>query len=240
MARNPVWTRDETILLLDLYFRVGRRPVSARHPDVVRFSMLLNRLPVHPAASRQTSFRNPNGIAMKLANLLRLDPLYTGRGLGRGNQLESIIWNEFAGEPLRLEQTAAAIRAHIGLEGTEPLQIGELGEDFPEGRILTRVHYSRERSARAVREKKRHVQGRTGRLCCEACEFDFAVMYGTLGEGFAECHHRTPLAALSPDSKTQLSDLAIVCANCHRILHKSRPTMMSVEELRALLEARHC
>ena len=44
-ARNPTWTRDELLIALELYFRIGAK--SARHPDVQEVSELLNRLPIH-------------------------------------------------------------------------------------------------------------------------------------------------------------------------------------------------
>jgi 5-methylcytosine-specific restriction protein A len=63
-------------------------------------------------------------------------------------------------------------------------------------------------------------------------------MYGELGEGFAECHHRTPLGELTGKTRTRLADLAIVCANCHRILHRKRARGMTVEQLRERLGLR--
>lgn len=103
-----------------------------------------------------------------------------------------------------------------------------------EGRRLLKLHKVKERKPQIVRRKKRAVLAATGRLVCEACDFDFASVYGKLGEGFAECHHRSPLAELDGETPTRLEDLAIVCANCHRMLHKSRP-MLRVENLRTLI-----
>ena len=54
------------------------------------------------------------------------------------------------------------------------------------------------------------------RLACECCEFDSKAVYGELGRGFAECHHRRPLRRLVGKTVTRLEDLAIVCANCVR------------------------
>lgn len=108
-----------------------------------------------------------------------------------------------------------------------------------EGRMLYRLHLKleRKRSRPIVILKKRTVLNSTGKLLCEACDFDFCVTYGDdLGSGFAECHHRIPLSASDAERETTLADLAIVCANCHRMLHK-RPSLW-VEDLRALLESR--
>jgi 5-methylcytosine-specific restriction protein A len=50
-----------------------------------------------------------------------------------------------------------------------------------EGRILYRVHKTRERKRSA--EKKRAVMEATGRLECEVCGFDFFETYGERGNG---------------------------------------------------------
>jgi 5-methylcytosine-specific restriction enzyme A len=75
----------------------------------------------------------------------------------------------------------------------------------------------------------------TGCLACEVCAFDFQESYGPLGVGFAECHHRKPLAEVTTSKTTKLQDLAIVCANCHRMIHRASP-WKTVEELRELIK----
>jgi HNH endonuclease len=102
-----------------------------------------------------------------------------------------------------------------------------------EGREIYHMHRSRERSAVLCRLKKQAVLSETGRLACEACDFDFESQYGPVGEGYIECHHTVALAE-GDERETELDDLALVCANCHRVIHRSRP-MLSVEELRDLL-----
>ena len=113
------------------------------------------------------------------------------------------------------------------LGGPEPPKQAESkdlveGEDEKiEGRILLRLHKSRERNPRLVGRKKKLVREATGSLSCEVCDFDFESVYGQLGEGFAECHHRIPLSELNGSTSVRLADLAIVCSNCHRMLHRS-------------------
>lgn len=110
-------------------------------------------------------------------------------------------------------------------------------DEFPEGKEKTRLHKSHERNAKVVKAKKQAVLQDTGKLLCEVCGFDFAEFYGNQGFGFAECHHNIPVHQLSKDHKTKLSELSIVCSNCHRILHRSRP-MVSVRELRQIVKSR--
>jgi hypothetical protein len=115
---------------------------------------------------------------------------------------------------------------------------GILADDdpsFPEGREVMKLHLRKERNRRAVTRKKQSVLDTTGKLSCEVCDFDFQTVYGELGTGFAECHHRVPLADLTEEYRIRLPELAIVCANCHRMLHRRRN--LTVEELRAILSA---
>lgn len=237
--RNPPWTRDELILALDLYFQENPLHTSQKNPKIVELSFVLNKLPVHTDRPQEELFRNPNGVYMKMCNYLRLDPSNEAAGLTAGGKLEKVVWKEFAGDRDRLSKVAAAIRA--GIEVVSSQDVEKLGidedpdEEFPEGRVLTALHRRRERSRKVVRKKKEAVLAATGALCCEACDFDFVVQYGDLGHGFAECHHKTPVSELKNTRSTRLSDLAILCANCHRMIHRSRP-ILTVEGLRQLIK----
>lgn len=91
--RNPPWSDEELTLALDLYLRRGQP--SATDSEVRDLSRLLNRLSAH-SRSGDATFRNPNGVAMKLGNFSRYDPAYPGKGLSRGNQREEIIWERYA------------------------------------------------------------------------------------------------------------------------------------------------
>jgi 5-methylcytosine-specific restriction protein A len=71
--RNPPWQRDELILALDLYVRLGKRIPDDTEREVVDLSDLLNRLPIHPIRPDVAKFRNPNGVALKLANFRAID-----------------------------------------------------------------------------------------------------------------------------------------------------------------------
>ncbi|MCB1920550.1 MAG: HNH endonuclease [Candidatus Competibacteraceae bacterium] len=99
-----------------------------------------------------------------------------------------------------------------------------------EGAARLVSHLRRERNRTIVEAKKAAILNATGRLCCEVCGFDFSATYGTLGDGFCEVHHLVPLSATSESVITKLDDLAVLCSNCHRIIHRSTP-MLSVAEL---------
>jgi 5-methylcytosine-specific restriction enzyme A len=232
-TRNPVWLRDELILALDLYFREPTARGSKTHPEVIKLSQTLNQLPIHSGNGHSTSFRNPNGVGMKLANFLQYDPRYAGKGLERGSKTEKQVWDEFSSDQKRLRQVAQAIVQHQG--AVAPLSaVDDEDDGTAEGAVLTKVHLVRERDSTISKKKKEQVLKATGALRCEACGFDFNQRYGPLGAGFVECHHDKPVSQMQPGEKTRLADLRLVCANCHRMLHRSRP-WITVEQLRQRL-----
>ncbi len=106
--------------------------------------------------------------------------------------------------------------------------------EFPEGREYEVRHKARERNRELVEKAKAQFKSKFGRLFCEACDFDFAAVYGYAGADFIEAHHKIPVSELMPDAKTKISDLAMVCSNCHRMLHYRRP-WLTIEALRRLI-----
>jgi 5-methylcytosine-specific restriction protein A len=46
-----------------------------------------------------------------------------------------------------------------------------------------------------------------------------------------EIHHIVPVHELKPGARTQLDHLALLCPNCHRMIHTNSP-WLTVDELR--------
>lgn len=71
---------------------------------------------------------------------------------------------------------------------------------------------------------------------CMACGFDFGKMYGEYGKGFIEVHHAKPLfenaGEIIPDPKT---DLICLCSNCHRMVHRFRNKVLTLDELKSII-----
>lgn len=235
--RNPGWTRDELILALDLYFRV--QSPDDKNPQLIELSALLNRLWRHTDFGDQETLRNPTGVSMKLTNFRRFDHAYTSlgqKGLAHGSKADGQIWDEFAGDRTRLAATASAIRAGLETESAPAISVDpDLEAEAAEGALLSRLHHYRERDSSLARKRKAQALAQHGRLACEACDFDFGRAYGPRGEGYIEVHHLKPLETLTPGSRTKLSDLAILCANCHRMVHAKSP-WLTLDELKELVQ----
>jgi 5-methylcytosine-specific restriction protein A len=231
-ARNPNWTVDELILALDLYLRFGL--LHAKDLRVVELSNLLNRMPIHETRPDAYRFRNPNGVALTLANFAALDPGYHGRGMQRGGSLDRDVWERYSQDLVLLSQLAAELRGAITHHSEFP-QTAEDGEDqCLEGRLRYRLHFVRERDRHIVDRKKQQVLRSGKRVACEACGFDFETRYGDVGHGFIECHHLVALSSTSGERTTKLEDLALVCSNCHRMIHRKQP-WLSIAVLAAAL-----
>jgi len=226
------WTRDELILALDVYFQVVPGTPGPNLPIVRKLSALLRSDQFHPFAPASDNFRSPASVVMKLMNFRSIDPTYGGKGLTAGGRLDRSVWQDFATDPKRLSVVANAIRAAANApheSGDEEVLI-----EAEEGALLSRMHRVRERDPRLVRRKRNAVLSMCGRLICEVCSFDFGTVYGDLGKDFIECHHRRPLSDLPHARRTLLKDLALLCANCHRMIHARRP-WLTVEKLRDIV-----
>src|SRR5262249_39812413 len=159
-----------------------------------------------------------------------LDPEYKGKGLEAGGRLERDIWAEFASDRERLARLGEAIRKfYLTVDPSGVAELEEEGE-VPEGKGLYRLHRLRERNRDLVKLVKEKAVDEHGRLFCAVCTFDFADVYGEIGRGFIECHHLLALADLLAEQATRPSDLALVCPNCHRMIHRKRP-WLSLDKL---------
>ena len=98
--------------------------------------------------------------------------------------------------------------------------VGVFGE--LEGDKIIREHIKQElkrRNSKIVQLAKAHaLNTNNGRLKCECCSFDFLDFYGQIGITFIECHHKIHIS--TGERITKIEDLALVCSNCHRMLHR--------------------
>lgn len=75
-------------------------------------------------------------------------------------------------------------------------------------------------------------------LKCEVCGFDFGKTYGELGAGYIEVHHKKPVS--DGERITDINeDLVMLCSNCHRMIHRGKDHMITVEELQNNLWLKH-
>lgn len=232
------WTRDEVILACDLVSRNEWRELNRKSPALEELSDLLRAADIHPRARRPDNFRSLGSVRRKVADIASQHPTYSGKPT-RGGSHDKPVLLEFIANTSQMQAEAARIREGLRSSGRMlPIELdvdhGVLEAD--EGQELFVQHLRRERD-RALRASKLSAVRAEGRpIACEVCGFDFAATYGALGEGYIEVHHRLPLHASGP-VKTRLEDLALLCSNCHRMIHRARPWLRPEELARVMPSA---
>ena len=228
MAKD--WEKEEMILALDFY--ITHRP---KMPDQNSEELKLLLIDIHKIQKSfghdKEDFRTLNSLNLRNSNYLAVDPTDDRKGMTGGVTKCKPIWDEFSHNWDQLHKLSEQIKNFTleNLDINDDLVLDEIAI-AKEGKLVTYKHLKRERNAKIVREKKKIFKRMNGRLFCEACKFDFKEKYGKRGEDFIECHHINPISL--GEKKTSLSDLVLLCSNCHRMIHKKQPWL----ELHELIE----
>jgi uncharacterized protein YjbI with pentapeptide repeats len=107
----------------------------------------------------------------------------------------------------------------------------ELGKEYVEGERRERLSQYYERNPH-LRVAAIALHGTK----CMVCGFDFEAVYGRHGAGYVEVHHLRRVSSLQAKTRVNpQTDMVVLCANCHRMIHRSRDGMLSPDELRSLI-----
>jgi len=124
--------------------------------------------------------------------------------------------------------SAAAIK---GYQVTLPSEHQDLESFGPtEGSKRRRYSTYYERNP-IYREKAIEIHG----LGCMACGFDFERIYGERGKGYIHVHHNKPVSESGPTKINPMTDMSVLCANCHAMVHRRKKDTLSVDDLRQLI-----
>ncbi len=159
-----------------------------------------------------------------------MHPAYPGKPT-KGGRLTQQVIDAFIAEPAKMHQLAQNLWSNGSLARPEPgAADDDLGEEelesktaesfvtAIEGRVIQRLVKVRERDRGLRKEKIAESLKIRGSISCELCNFDFEKVYGELGKGYVEVHHKVPLH-FSGKVKSTTTDLILFCANCHRMIH---------------------
>jgi predicted HNH restriction endonuclease len=148
-------------------------------------------------------------------------------GDGAGEHFQWIMRPELASALIECGKVSAD---NDGIAIAPDVDIHTTNRSAVEGRRKLVIHLTRERNRSLVDAKKAMALS----LACEVCGFDSQAAYS---EDYCEVHHLKPLSEIEAESKTTFDDLAIVCANCHRVIHLYNPPL-SMEELKRRISSR--
>ena len=93
---NRRWSRDEDILVLDLYFKHGRQDIPRSHQDITTLSELIG--------------RTVASVSMRMGNVMACDPDNPNKGLDHTADQTKSLWDEFVHNEPRMRRIASAIR----------------------------------------------------------------------------------------------------------------------------------
>ena len=141
-------------------------------------------------------------------------------GIGKPAEPEKVSSSELEKD---LAEAEKEIKTAMGKETNIEKEILEGKNEYKE--ILFRI-----RNREIVESKKSK-----SNYSCEVCGFNFEEKYGDIGSNYITVHHLKPMKEREKPSKTTESDLALVCDNCHRMLHRKDPPL-GIEELNIFLK----
>jgi hypothetical protein len=108
------------------------------------------------------------------------------------------------------------------------------------GKKLIRVELAMEGATTEARSRRRNAKLRETAILnsngfCEGCGVNFWRKSGGLGRHCLVVHHKNQLKDRDEPRETKLSELAVVCANCHMMIHADPQRAMKLSELRKKL-----
>lgn len=195
-------------------FRYGRRvQIIAKTPldDLIEVS--------------STDWKNINFSGVSQGNACKIENI---KDIKQIDELQFEIWKRFT--PFFMTNQLQSVEETLTL--INEIENSDETLTVKEGKLRLVAHYARERNPEIIRLKKQKAIANNS-LYCEVCKFSFIDFYNV---EFIECHHRTPIAETG-ETETRLEDLALVCANCHRMLHKKiNGQFLSMEILKSIYE----
>lgn len=107
---QKLWTREELILTMNLYWRIEFGKYHKTHPEVIKLANLID--------------RTPSAIALKLGNLASFDPSLRKRGIkgaSNASKLDWEVWQEFYQNPDELPYQSEVLRGKYEKKSIEEL-----------------------------------------------------------------------------------------------------------------------
>lgn len=152
---------------------------------------------------------------------------------GRVEAQQLLSLRHLTPESARLLETYWYDDEYVPQSVQDYLELTEDDRAYAEGQMVVRTVKQRKRSRQLVEDAKAKFKSEHGYLHCEVCGFDFGEMYGV---EYIEAHHKDQIASLEGETQSKVDDLAMLCANCHRMIHSQTPPL-TIEALRQLIQA---
>ncbi|HEY5721504.1 MAG TPA: DUF3578 domain-containing protein [Allosphingosinicella sp.] len=100
--------------------------------------------------------------------------------------------------------------------------MNEAREERGSGTLEQAKRYRQHRAVERQSGHSKEVKKRQGTKC-KGCDRNLADVYGEVAQGLIDAHHLTPLASLADGEQVKfdpVKDFAVLCPNCHRVIHR--------------------
>lgn len=107
-------------------------------------------------------------------------------------------------------------------------------------KVIAQKVYERSARLRAIAIEHYRCQGK---ISCKACSFNFNDFYGAeIGREYIEIHHVKPIFMYQGDDLNRTIDAALanvapLCSNCHRMIHRDWRNPLHIDSLIATIQA---
>ncbi len=110
-----------------------------------------------------------------------------------------------------------------------------------EGESIEYIHKAKKRCAMLRETAIEHYRDKNGHIKCHVCGFDFLDFYGEIGRHFIHIHHEHPICEYDKEGTIQnlldaVEKVKPVCANCHCMLHRKKTKVLSIDELKQIID----
>jgi predicted restriction endonuclease len=118
MTKRKTWSREETLLAVNLYCKTPFGRIHTGNPDIVELASMIG--------------RTASAVSWKLANFAHLDPSLERKGASNVSRLDREIWADFFNNWNALSFESEGLLSRFRRENLPPTQETE-DVDFPDG-----------------------------------------------------------------------------------------------------------
>lgn len=195
--------------------------------DVTKVNLTEREIDTSPFNNDGTPFINyPRSMELTLVKECSI-PIELLKSYGVKGNIQSP--RRLSGEVLRLlkETNLQSMEQNIN---NSP-RCGFVINDLPEGKKIGffTTRYERNPQNREIAIK---IHGTK----CMACGFDFSKFYGERGKDFIEVHHTKPLFQSGQHKINPETDLICLCSNCHSMIHRVKDHVLTLNELKKIID----
>jgi len=115
-----------------------------------------------------------------------------------------------------------------------PIPVAALAQASTSAEEGKPIEYTGYRRSRDRRLRNQAMDASKG--ICAACDTNYSQTLEGMGMRVLQVHHKKQLGWKSTPKLTKSSDLAVVCANCHMLIHMNPKKALSIDKLRVMLK----